>query len=429
MGLEPFNLRLLKALPHARECRFHELFSADEVVEVEPGFSFNALYDEAVARLNVHGNVDGILNYWDFPSACLAPLLGRDFGLATPDLHAVATCEHKLWAREKMRECLPDLTPAFCPVDPFHVTSPDDIELDYPYWLKPAVSHSSYLGFRIEKDEDLNAALAVIRDKIGHFGKPFQEFLSHLGGSAGSGRTEPSLCIAEEIISTDNQVTLEGYVWRGRPVVIGCIDSVRVGGGQSSFARYDYPSRLPEAVLLRMREATVRLLTHLGYDNGAFNIEFFWDEPSDRISILEVNSRVSKSHSPLYLMVDGQSQQGVPLDLSLGVEPRFRNEGGDWPHASKFMVRLFQDGEMRRLPSKSELQYLKSHYPETWYQVLVKEGQRLSHLSFQDSYSFEIADLFFGGQDQTEILKKYAQAMEILPFDVHLTAPADDAVS
>jgi hypothetical protein len=87
------------------------------------------------------------------------------------------------------------------------------------------------------------------------------------------------------------------------------------------------------------------------------------------------------------------------------------------------MLRFFQDGQIERVPSQTEIHHMQTRYPEELVQVLVDKGQRLSHLAFQDSYSFEIADIFIGGESNEELLAKYADLMENLPFTINLTAP------
>ena len=87
------------------------------------------------------------------------------------------------------------------------------------------------------------------------------------------------------------------------------------------------------------------------------------------------------------------------------------------------MLRLFQDAKVKRVPNATEIHHMQTRYPEAMVQVLVEEGQQLSHLAFQDSYSFELADIFIGGRSREELAAKYADIMENLPFTVDLTAP------
>jgi hypothetical protein len=48
----------------------------------------------------------------------------------------------------------------------------------------------------------------------------------------------------------------------------------------------------------------------------------------------------------------------------------------------------------------------------------VSIGQRLSELLEQDSYSYELADVFIGAQDEDELLRKYERCLEILTFEI-----------
>lgn len=425
LGLEPFNLEMLERIG-GDDVVFHEALSADESVNIEEPFSLAELVGRAEQRMDEYGPADAVLNYWDFPNSCVGPLLSRRNGLAGPSLESVAKLEHKYWARREMREAIPEASTDFCAVDPFAEDIRGQIDLDYPFWIKPFVSHSSYLGFKIEGEDDLRTAIGAIRDGIGLFGNPFDEFLGKIEMPPEIEGIGGCHCIAEKSISADVQVTLEGYVFDGETHVYGAVDSIREGGAGSSFARYEYPSRLPREVLDRMVDATARLMARIGYDNAPFNAEFFWDEETDRISLLEVNTRVSKSHAPLFQDVDGLSHQKVALDLALGRRPQFPQGEGRWPSAAKFMVRLFQDGEVKRVPSSTEIHHMQTRYPEAMVQVLIGEGERLSHLSFQDSYSFEIADIFVGGRSNEELVQKYADMMENLPFEVDLTAAVPD---
>lgn len=423
LGLEPFNLGMLEKFEEEDQVEYLEALSADESVSIDEPFTLMDLVHLAEQRMDEYGPADAILNYWDFPGSCLAPLLCHRNGLPGPKLEAVAALEHKLWCRQVLHRVAPEFSTDFCAVDPFAERPRKMIEIDYPFWVKPFVSHSSYLGFKIENEEELRQAMAIIREGIGLFGNPFNEFLDHVEMPEDIKGIGGLHCIAEKSIAADAQVTLEGYVFAGEVVIYGAVDSVREGGVGSSFSRYEYPSRMPREVLERMEDATAKLLTEVGYDNAPFNAEFFYDQESGRISLLEVNTRLSKSHAPLFQDVDGRSHQKIGLELALGQRPQFSKGKGSWPSAAKFMLRLFQDGKVKRVPSSTEIHHMQTRYPEAMVQVLVDEGQRLSALGFQDSYSFEIADIFIGGRDREELNEKYSDILENLPFQVDLTAP------
>jgi acetyl/propionyl-CoA carboxylase alpha subunit len=195
------------------------------------------------------------------------------------------------------------------------------------------------------------------------------------------------------------------------------VDSVREGERQSSFARYQYPSRLPDDVQTRMKDAACRLVEHIGYRNAPFNVEFFWDEATDHIWLLEINARISKSHSPLFKLVDGETHQKVAIDLALGRRPAMPRGQGYYRLAGKFMMRVFDDGMVKRVPGPDDFARVRAEFPEVMIRLMVEEGQRLSHLLYQDSYSFEIAEIFLGADTEDALLEKYERVCSLLPFE------------
>ena len=63
------------------------------------------------------------------------------------------------------------------------------------------------------------------------------------------------------------------------------------------------------------------MIARAGLDDTPFNMEFFFHERRDAISLLEVNARISKSHSPLFDKVEGVPHKEVMLDVALGRKP------------------------------------------------------------------------------------------------------------
>ncbi|WP_290637002.1 D-alanine--D-alanine ligase [Aquisalimonas sp.] len=425
-GLEPLGHRLLRTISSAEDCRFLELFDYGTIVR-PPEASYPPLMqlvDEGARRIaGFEGQENGILGYWDFPTSVLVPLLATRLGLPGPTLEAVARCEHKYWSRLEQQKVLPDWVPRFQAVDPFAADAVGAMTLDYPFWIKPVKAHSSFLGFYIDTPETLEARLAVIRERIGFMGEPFNEFLAQIDMPAELRSIDGYHCIAEELISGGHQCTLEGYSWRGSPEVYGVVDSLRTGRYDSCFSRYQYPSVLPEAVQSRLRTAACELIRHLGYDGGAFNIEFYWNPDDDSVSVLEVNARISRSHSALFLMVDGEVNQAVPLDLAFGRCPTFPHRAGGHNVAAKFMVRQFSDGVLERVPTDADIRRFEEAFPEAWVRVLTPAGTRLGDLRLQDSYSYEIAEIFLGAENEEALLQKYSDALLLLDFQVRPLAP------
>lgn len=422
-GLEPFNLSLLTGLDSAGQYSYHELLAYDEVVRPRSGeIDLLALLKTTEDRLAAFtGSIDAIIGYWDFPGSVVVPILCHLHGLPAPQLEAVAACEHKYWCRTEQSRVIPEFVPRYCAVDPFAEDPLSRINLKFQFWIKPVKAHSSYLGFKIDDEADFRAALPIIRANIGHFGAPFDAFLAMV-------KIPPEIegigghhCVAEEIISAGHQCTLEGYAHGGEIVVYGVVDSIRSGRHLSSFARYQYPSQLPSGVQDRMIKAAQRFMRHVGYDNAPFNVEFYWDPQEDMIRILEVNTRISKSHSPLFMMVDGVSHQKVAIDIALGKRPDFPYRQGKYKLAAKFMLRTFEDGLVESVPHADDIEQLQQRFPEALTRIMVEDGTQLAHLAYQDSYSFEIAEIFLGARNEAELLEKYRVALELLPFKIDPT--------
>jgi acetyl/propionyl-CoA carboxylase alpha subunit len=197
----------------------------------------------------------------------------------------------------------------------------------------------------------------------------------------------------------------------------GIIDSVRYENG-SSFFRYEYPSTLPDRVREEMIDVTKRVIRHLGFDNSAFNIEFYWEREHNTIWLLEVNTRVSQSHSDIFEKVDGSTNQQVTVQVACGEKPDFPFRQGEFGCAAKFFWRVFDgDAEVTRVPSAEDIKRVIERYPRTVINPQVKVGMKLSDLLEQDSYSYAICQLYIGGDDQKDLLNKYLDCQEMLPFE------------
>jgi hypothetical protein len=416
LGLEHFNLAILESMPRADEYEFIGLLDYEEIVRPERVRLPESLAKAEEQLVSFSGSVDAIVGYWDFPTSSILPLLRRRFGLPTTSLEAVLKCEHKYWSRLEQQRAVAEHVPRFCAFDPFDDDPLSKIDLEFPFWIKPIKAHSSYLGFKIRHREDFQTAIRIIRDKIDLFGEPFNQVLSEAAlppEIAGIGGYH---CIAEAVISAGRQCTLEGYALGGEVEVYGVIDSVREGEHRSSFSRYQYPSRLPRRVQERMVEAARRLVLHIGYDGSPFNVEFYWNDRTDEIALLEINARISKSHCPLFEEVDGSSHQQVMIDIALRQRPRFPRRKGCHRLAGKFMLRVFHDGIVARVPDATDIRRLRTIFPDARVRVIAHEGMRLSELRLQDSYSFEVAEIFLGARDQKQLLENYRRAVEVLNF-------------
>ncbi|WP_423822477.1 ATP-grasp domain-containing protein [Salinisphaera sp. SPP-AMP-43] len=414
IGLDDFNLEMLRTVRDAERYNFSGLIDYEQIVNPDKYPIEDFIHSAQNDMDNVPGGLNAIVGHWDFPTTSLLPILRDQAGHNTPSLKAALTCENKYGTRLATSEVAPELTPPFALVDPNDDALLDDPPLDYPFWLKPVVAFSSTLGFRVDNREDLRHALKQIRQGIGKFAAPFDTFMQRALLGDQRALLQGNYCVAEGIISGSG-CTVEGYVLNGEAYVYGVIDSLRAEGG-SSFVGYTYPSNLPQTVLDHMTEKSKQLATHIGLDNTPFNIEFLWDEEHDDLKLLEVNARISKSHSPLFFLVEGASHHEVAIDVAMNKTPNFPNGGGPYKYAAKFMPRSYDTARVTRVPTEADVERLRERFPHAMFKSHVTEGMQLEDLPNQDSYSYELADLFLGADAYEELASDFREAMKILGF-------------
>jgi biotin carboxylase len=214
-------------------------------------------------------------------------------------------------------------------------------------------------------------------------------------------------------------------VYRGKVQVHGLLDMVREPNGKS-FSHLQYPSTLPAEVQRRMAEVSARVLTQVGFDNSCFNVEFMWDAAADKLWLIEVNTRMSQSHSELFMKVDGVSNHQIAISLALGRQPRFPHRQGHFATAAKFWINKYGDAQVTHVPSAEEIRALEMSTPgEPHIDIGVREGCRLSELPNQDAYRYVLGEAYLGGESEAEVLANYRRCVAGLHFGFTAASPAD----
>lgn len=414
IGLDDFNYTKLRTLRNIKEYEFHPLFSLEDV-QGPKSQPLDRLLEKGEKILrDFPGSVDAIVGYWDFPVSEMVPFLCNKLNLPSASLESTTKCEHKIWSRIEQSKVIKDHIPRFQAVNPFNDDEIKKIELDYPYWIKPVKATDSQLAFKVKKPQDLDRAISIIREKIPIFAEPFNYILSAIQLPDEIANIDGSHCIAEEAVS-GRQCTIEGYVYNGKPHVYGVIDSLRYPN-ISSFFRYQYPSSLPVGIKKKMAWIGEKVVTAIGLDHSAFNIEFFINEAKGTLHLLEINPRISQSHADLFEKVDGASNHEIMVAMALGEKPEFPSRQGNFDCAAKFYFRAFKDGVVTHVPTQDKIKKAQDRFPGTLINILVKEGDRLSGLHGQDSYSYRVALIYMGAKNTRELLKNYNDFLELLSF-------------
>jgi hypothetical protein len=327
---------------------------------------------------------DGVVGTKD-QSALLASLFAERRKLAGPRPEALIACQHKPTSREVQRRVAPEATPAFAPLD-------GRLPFGTPFFVKPVVGRLSQNVYRIDD----------LRDLVGlHEFDRYTARYASIAELAGADPEKVHGFLAEELLTGD-EVTLEGYVSRGRVTTIGVTDSVKYPG-TFSFERFEYPSKLSEATQAELSDVAERVLPALGFDWGFFNVEFF--VPDDGLAqIIEVNGRIASQFAPLVQGLHGRSTYDALFELACGEDPHWRTGLPDG-FAVSYVVRVFEDGFVEAVPD-----------PEEGVELLVRPGLNLSEQGLNDAQSYRLAILYGFGETREEAVQRCRERAASLNF-------------
>jgi biotin carboxylase len=358
--------------------------------------------DRILARFRANAP-DAVVSTDDYPGTALASIVARTLGLRGVDPAVNLLCQHKHRSRCAQSDAVPHATPAFELVDG-HDAAPS---IGFPMFLKPVKSCFSVGASRVASPSELPAAIRRSRLPPAYF-EPFRSLLARY-----SDLDLGSPVLAESLLD-GWQCTLDGYAHGGDVEVLGIVDSVMLDG-TLSFERFDYPSRLPDDVQARMHDVARQLIAHIGYRDGMFNIELMYGAREDRVSIIEVNPRMSSQFADLYEKVDGTNSYRVLLDLALGDTPRFTRRRGAFRCAASCVLRRLDNGRPTRVPSRAEIEEAARHHPDARIEILARTDRNLSQ-ELQDGTSYRYGVINLGGSDEPEIRARFADCVARLPF-------------
>ncbi len=414
VGLDAFNLDKLNKLPEAEYCDFHAALEISDIRGVSD-ISIPDLLKKADERIEKVGHIDAIVSYYDFPGTVLVPIIAEKYNLPGPSLESVLKCEHKYWSRFEQQKVIPKHIPQFKAFDPFEEDAFQSIDFITPYWIKPIKSYRSFLAYKINGPVQFSEYMEEVRKHVNFMSEPFNYILKEYGMPQEFAEMRETM-IAETPIN-GHQCTIEGYAFDDEVVVYGIVDSVREED-RSSFSRYEYPSSLPQEIQFRMADVARRAIAQVGLWNSAFNIEFFYNSTANQVYLLEINPRISQAHTDIFEKIHGISHHHIMLNLALGQRPKALDYNGDYRIAAHFMLRTFESGKVKGVPSEDELKKLKERYDDLAIKINVKPEMNLDDMYGQDSYSYELANIFLGAKNKEQLLQKYNDVVENLSFNI-----------
>jgi len=420
-GIDDYNQEELKSIEHAEQYNFIPLFEASDMMILLKGelIDYEKIIQVAKKKLDqFEGTVDAIIGFFD-PAMLPVFYLCQEYGLNGPGLFRALLCEHKYWSRLEQKKAIPGNIPDFTFLDPFHDQQLDDIGIKTPFWMKPVKSYGGQLGFKIENQKDLDNSLKQIRENIKYFAHPFNHMLSLADNSEmpeDAKKIDGNYCVAESLMEGE-LFTMEGFVFQGEVHQHGFFDSVTYKDSSCFFA-YITPGQLTRDVQKRMMTITKKVIRQIRFDNTAFNIEFFYDGKQDQIWLLEINTRISQSHSEIFKLVHGSSNHQFLVHTATGQKPHMKKYQGKYKIAGKFHYRVFsKEGEVTSIPSENGIKQLEEKFDVKIF-LETEKGQKLSELPGQDSFSSRLAKIHMGAQNKEELYNKYDKIIDKLNIHV-----------
>jgi ATP-grasp domain len=336
--------------------------------------------------------------------ALAAAMLAEKLGLPGTKPEAILRCQHKLALRELIERVAPEANPRFSQL-PMNYGDPIPSGLEWPLFVKPIKAAYSVLARVCHSPEELAALLKFSwpeRWIIEHLVEPFERVararMPDLQVSA-------HRMLMEEPIDCP-QFNLDGYVFNGQCRRLGIVDELMYPGTQA-FLRFAYPSRLPEAIQTRAFDLADKILAAAQFTHGFFNMEFFYDQATDRLTVIEINPRLGSQLADLYHRTQGIDVYRMVLAMGMGKDPALVPlEPSACTAAASFVFRTFGDQAIPAAPTESQLAWLKAFDPQALFMNFAKDAIGIKReMKWLGSHRY--ATLNMAARDEATLHEKY----------------------
>jgi biotin carboxylase len=380
------------------------------------GFDLERFADQQAARAKKRGWV-GVVSHHEQYGALAAALVSQRLGLPGASPEAICAAQHKLHARQVLDRVAPEANLRFELLD---VEYGADVPhgLAYPAFVKPVKAAFSVLARAVRSRDELQAhtrfgkrELWVIRRLVEPFDRVARKRLT-----SADGRCPPTAhrMMLEEVLPAGTpQFNLDGWVHNGQVHALGVVDAIMYPGTQS-FMRWEYPSKLATPVQARARDVARRFLQSVGFAQGCFNMEFFYDAKTDRLSVIEFNPRLASQFSDLYERVDGVDAHGLSLALAVGIDPASLPRTEPTAKvATSFVYRSFSSASTPAAPSEAQMAAFAQAFPDGLHFAFPKQGHSLERdFKWLGSHRYGIVHL--GAQSDHALREKCVKASNLL---------------
>ncbi len=362
--------------------------------------------------------------------ALAAALLAEKMGWPGTPPAAVVACQHKLYARQVLQQVCPEASVLFQRM-PAAYGEPVPDGLSYPTFVKPVKAAFSVLAKIVHSQEELHRftrfgayELWVIKRLV----EPFERVAKRLLPHASQAGTAHSMILEAPANSTHaQQYSLDGIAFKGDIKPLGVVDAVMYPGTQA-FMRFDYPSQLAQNIQARALDVATKFLNAIGYSNGLFNMEFFYDAEADKLTVIEFNPRMASQFADLYLRVDGVDLYAMALELAHGRDPWLLPRlAPNAQVATSAVYRVFDSAQptlqqtIPPMPSNAQLLDLKQQFPDHLLLSFSKTGGSTAR-DFKWLGSYRYGILHLGGQCDGDLKSRLEVASELLGWPAPIEA-------
>lgn len=356
--------------------------------------------------------IDGVLGTGDLYGCVFAAYISSELGLPGTTTKSIIMLCHKYYSRQLQKSIVPEAVPEFDVVNPYSIKKPN--KLDYPFFIKPVKGTMSILAQMVHNENELKKVCKLsIRHRLQAWTwyRPLNQFFSIYGLT----QVSTFNFIAESPLY-GQQVTVEGFVRNGLVTVMGIVDSIMYPN-TISFQRFEYPSSLKPNIQNQMIDITTRLMSKSTLNHSLFNVEMFYNQSNDQISIIEINPRMSYQFSDLFKLVDGISSFEIQLQLAVGKEHIEWMPGkGNDKFAASFVMRRFTNARVLRIPDQTEINQVINLYPSSNVKITCHTGQWLSD-NDQDIGSYRYAIVNMSAQTREKLYQAFEHVQTMLTFE------------
>jgi hypothetical protein len=354
----------------------------------------------------------GVASQHEQFGALAAALTAEALGLPGTRPEAICAAQHKLHARRVLDRVAPEANLRYQPLPAAYGQDiPEGLPL--PAFVKPVKAAFSVLARAVRDRADLQAHTRFGRRElwvIRHLVEPFERVVHERLPEAG---TAHAMMLEEALPPGVPQYNLDGWVFDGRAHALGVVDAIMYPGTQA-FMRWEHPSRAPAAVQARALDVAGRFLAAIGFTHGLFNMEFFHDPATDRLTVIEFNPRMASQFSDLYLRVQGVDPHAMALALAVGQDPSALPRRAPRAGAAASLVyRTFPGEPAPPMPTRWQLARLQRAFPDALcFSFARRAGERARDDKWLGNWRHGIVHL--QGRDEADLRERALQASALL---------------